>query len=117
MGYLTRPYIVYRSRDDDLGSQAAARLGPGRLTAPAASRARPGRRRGGRAWPLARLAAAVRCLLSPVRRTLGEALGCVLAEDLTARNDLPAADNSAMDGWAVAGGRPGGSWPTYPQGR
>ena len=76
------------------------------MTAPAASRARPGRRRGGRAWPLARLAAAGALPLSPVRRTLAEALGCVLAEDLTARNDLPAADNSAMDGWAVAGRPP-----------
>ena len=76
------------------------------MTAPAASRARPGRRRGGRAWPLARLAAADVLPLSPVRRTLGEALGCVLAEDVTARNDLPAADNSAMDGWAVAGRPP-----------
>src|SRR5262245_42856631 len=31
------------------------------------------------------------------------ALGCVLAGDLVARNDLPAFDSSSMDGWAVAG--------------
>ena len=33
VGYLTRPYIVYRSRDDPARQPPApARLGPGRLT-------------------------------------------------------------------------------------
>src|SRR5919108_109152 len=32
---------------------------------------------------------------------LGEALGCVLAEDVTAAEDLPPFANSAMDGFAV----------------
>ncbi|MYS59988.1 molybdopterin molybdotransferase MoeA [Streptantibioticus cattleyicolor] len=37
---------------------------------------------------------------------LGEAVGRVLARELTARTDLPAFDTSAMDGWAVAGAGP-----------
>ena len=32
VGYLTRPYVVYRSRDDRRSGRRAARLGPGRLT-------------------------------------------------------------------------------------
>jgi molybdopterin molybdotransferase len=44
--------------------------------------------------------------LAPVRLPLADALGCVLAADLVARNDLPASDNSAMDGWAVSGAPP-----------
>jgi molybdopterin molybdotransferase len=34
------------------------------------------------------------------------AIGCVLAENLVAGTDLPAADTSAMDGWAVSGPPP-----------
>src|SRR5262245_19340316 len=38
----------------------------------------------------------------PVRRvSLGEALGCVLAEDVAAAEDLPPFANSAMDGFAL----------------
>jgi molybdopterin molybdotransferase len=37
---------------------------------------------------------------------LTDAVGRVLADDLCALGDLPAADNSAMDGWAVAGPPP-----------
>jgi molybdopterin molybdotransferase len=37
---------------------------------------------------------------------LPEANGCVLAEDLSARCDLPPWDTSAMDGWAVSGPPP-----------
>ncbi|WP_459248441.1 molybdopterin molybdotransferase MoeA [Streptomyces youssoufiensis] len=37
---------------------------------------------------------------------LGEALGRVLAEPLTALTDLPPFDTSAMDGWALAGPGP-----------
>src|SRR5262245_54973456 len=42
---------------------------------------------------------------------LGDALGCVLTEDVTAAEDLPPFANSAMDGFAVraadlAGARP-----------
>jgi molybdopterin molybdotransferase len=44
--------------------------------------------------------------LPPVAVTLAGALGCVLAADLTALTDLPAADTSAMDGWAVCGDPP-----------
>ncbi|MFA5596323.1 MAG: molybdopterin molybdenumtransferase MoeA, partial [Pusillimonas sp.] len=33
--------------------------------------------------------------------TLATAFGRVLAEDITARVDLPPADNSAMDGYAI----------------
>src|SRR4051794_12622142 len=38
-----------------------------------------------------------------VRRSLLEASGLVLAEDVIARRDLPAFDNSAMDGYALRG--------------
>jgi molybdopterin molybdotransferase len=39
--------------------------------------------------------------LTPRRLGLGDALGCVLAEDVTAAEDLPPFANSAMDGFAV----------------
>lgn len=44
--------------------------------------------------------------LPPVGVPLAGALGCVLAADLTAQSDLPPADTSAMDGWAVCGDPP-----------
>src|SRR5919204_3940751 len=50
--------------------------------------------------------AAVRPLGSE-RVPVGEALGRVLAEDLSAEDDLPPFDSSAMDGYAVIAG-PGG---------
>ncbi len=40
--------------------------------------------------------------LAPVRVSLDEAVGRVLAEDIIARFDLPPKDNSAMDGYAFA---------------
>ncbi len=43
---------------------------------------------------------------APVRLALADALGTVLAEDLHARGDVPAADASAMDGYAVRGPGP-----------
>ena len=39
--------------------------------------------------------------LPPTRQPVGGALGLVLAEDVVAAVDLPGADNSAMDGYAV----------------
>lgn len=39
--------------------------------------------------------------LPPVRRQLSDALGLVLAADVIAGDDIPAFDNSAMDGYAV----------------
>jgi molybdopterin molybdotransferase len=48
---------------------------------------------------------------------LTDALGRVLAEDLCALGDLPAADNSAMDGWAVAGPPPWRVVADLPAGR
>ncbi len=39
--------------------------------------------------------------LPPRRLPLNEALGCVLAEDVAAAEDLPPFDNSAMDGFAL----------------
>lgn len=39
--------------------------------------------------------------LTPTRRALDNAQGCVLAEDLRSRVSLPGFDNSAMDGYAV----------------
>ena len=40
-------------------------------------------------------------VLSPIDLQLLDAQGCVLAEDVVARTDLPVFDNSAMDGYAV----------------
>lgn len=45
-------------------------------------------------------------VVAPVRLPLGDALGSVLAEDLHARSDVPVADASAMDGFAVRGEGP-----------
>lgn len=39
--------------------------------------------------------------LTPVTMTLDDAAGLVLAEDVTARGNVPPFDNSAMDGFAV----------------
>jgi molybdopterin molybdotransferase len=49
---------------------------------------------------LADIAAAIRPL-PPRELTLADALGAVLAQDVTAQYPLPAFDNSAMDGYAV----------------
>ncbi|MFJ5828037.1 molybdopterin molybdotransferase MoeA [Streptomyces sp. NPDC093089] len=64
-------------------------------------------------WPEARAAAvlagnAVRAAAGrePVAVPLGQALGRVVAEPLTALTDLPPFDTSAMDGWAVVGPGP-----------
>lgn len=65
------------------------------------------RRRGGAAWPQARrVARAAGRPLPAERLPLAGALGRVLAADLVALSDLPVADTSAMDGWAVAGPAP-----------
>ncbi|MBB5934033.1 molybdopterin molybdotransferase MoeA [Streptomyces zagrosensis] len=67
-------------------------------------------RHGGRpvSWPEARTIAsrAVDGPLPAAPTPLGEALGRVLAEPLTALTDLPPFDTSAMDGWAIAGPGP-----------
>jgi molybdopterin molybdotransferase len=47
-----------------------------------------------------RILAAIRPL-DPVRVPLGEALNRTLAENVTAHNDVPGFDNSAMDGYAL----------------
>src|SRR5437870_11064662 len=47
---------------------------------------------------LARIAA-----LAPETIALGDALGCVLTEDVVADHDVPPFRNSAMDGYAVRG--------------
>ncbi|MGN6244409.1 MAG: molybdotransferase-like divisome protein Glp [Motilibacteraceae bacterium] len=39
--------------------------------------------------------------LAPLDLTLGDAHGCILAEDVVSAVDLPAFDNSSMDGYAV----------------
>lgn len=57
-------------------------------------------------WPAARQRAASVPPLATRWVPLEEACGQVLAEDVLALTDLPAADNSAMDGWAVAGPPP-----------
>ena len=75
------------------------------------------RQRGGVPWPEARRRAAQAAALPPVRVSLTGALGRVLADDLRALGDLPATDNSAMDGWAVAGPPPWRVVADLPAGR
>ncbi|KQX49536.1 MULTISPECIES: molybdopterin molybdotransferase MoeA [unclassified Streptomyces] len=63
------------------------------------------------AWPEARAAAvragtSARAGRAPSGVPLGQALGRVLTEPLTALTDLPSFDTSAMDGWAVTGPGP-----------
>lgn len=77
----------------------------------------PTRQRGGVPWPEARRLAARAAALPPVRAPLTDALGRVLAEDVCALGDLPAADNAAMDGWAVAGAPPWRVVADLPAGR
>jgi molybdopterin molybdotransferase len=58
-------------------------------------------------WPDARrLAATAAAAVAPRELPLELAAGAVLAADVVARTDLPPADTSAMDGWAVAGPAP-----------
>ncbi|MER7107018.1 molybdopterin molybdotransferase MoeA [Streptomyces sp. NPDC000229] len=60
-------------------------------------------------WAEARSTAARLGTARPTRTrrvALGQALGGVLAQPLTALTDLPSFDTSAMDGWAVAGPGP-----------
>lgn len=58
-------------------------------------------------WPLAReLAGRTGAPVAPRRTGLDAVAGAVLAADAVARTALPAADTSAMDGWAVAGPPP-----------
>ena len=45
--------------------------------------------------------------LAPVNIPVAEALGLILAEDVTAAHDVPAFANSAMDGFAVRAGQAG----------
>jgi len=79
---------------------------------------RPRRAGGGIAWPEARRQAGTVALpLAPRRLPLQEAVGCLLAADLVALTDLPIADNSAMDGWAVAGSPPWRVVADLPAGR
>ena len=61
----------------------------------------------GMPWPEARALARGAATTLPARRLpLAQAAGRVLAQDLVALADLPVADVSAMDGWAVAGSPP-----------
>src|SRR3954470_1193332 len=58
-------------------------------------------------WPDAReRAATAAAAVAPRGLPLELAAGAVLAADVVARTDLPPADTSAMDGWAVAGPGP-----------
>lgn len=83
--------------------------GPGRADTADGPHGGDTRRRAAAAWPDAR-ALAARAGRTGTPRTqrvpLGEALGRLLAEPLTALCDLPSFDTSAMDGWAVAGPGP-----------
>ena len=79
---------------------------------------RPRRPGGGTAWPEARRQAGAIALPLPARRLpLQAAVGCLLAADLVALTDLPVSDNSAMDGWAVAGPPPWRVIADLPAGR
>ena len=55
------------------------------------------------------LDAAITPISRKERLPLRDALGCVLAESLYATNDVPAFNNSAMDGFAF----PGSSLPAH----
>lgn len=69
-------------------------------------------------WPDARRQAATVAAPLPARRlALQAAAGCRLAADLVALTDLPVADTSAMDGWAVAGRPPWRVVADLPAGR
>jgi molybdopterin molybdotransferase len=58
-------------------------------------------------WPDARKRAGMAARALAARQLpLQEANGCLLFSDLVALTDLPVTDNSAMDGWAVAGSPP-----------
>ncbi|NMM35431.1 MAG: molybdopterin molybdotransferase MoeA [Phycicoccus sp.] len=68
---------------------------------------RPRRPGGGMSWADARITAgAAPTSLTARRLPLQAASGCLLASDLVALTNLPVADSSAMDGWAVAGSPP-----------
>ena len=85
--------------------------------APAVGR-RPRRTDGGMPWPDARTGAGTAALPLTARRLpLHEASGCLLVSDLLALTDLPVADTSAMDGWAVAGSAPWRLVADLPAGR
>jgi molybdopterin molybdotransferase len=75
------------------------------------------RQRGGLPWPEARGLASQVAPLAALRVPLSDALGLVLATDLRALGALPASDNSAMDGWAVAGAPPWQVMADVPAGR
>ncbi len=53
-------------------------------------------------------------VLEPVEKPLLEALGQVLAEDITADFDIPPLDNTAMDGYAVRAEDTRGASPDTP---
>ena len=54
-------------------------------------------------------------VLESEERPLLEALGQVLAEDATARHDIPPLDNSAMDGYAVQAASVSGRFSKLPR--
>ncbi|MEO8519522.1 MAG: molybdopterin molybdotransferase MoeA [Dermatophilaceae bacterium] len=69
-------------------------------------------------WPEARRQAGMAAaLLAPERLSLEAADGRLLVGDLVAITDLPVADASAMDGWAVAGSPPWRVVADLPAGR
>jgi molybdenum cofactor synthesis domain-containing protein len=52
--------------------------------------------------------------LSPVRLSLGEALGCALAEPVHALENVPPFENTAVDGYAVRAADTSGASPEHP---
>ncbi|MFD7323064.1 molybdopterin molybdotransferase MoeA [Streptomyces sp. NPDC059875] len=92
--------------ESDGVDEALALVAPPRAAEP--RRAEPHR---ATPWPAARAVAARAgaaggAAREPRRTPLGQALGQVLVEPLSALTDLPSFDTSAMDGWAVAGPGP-----------
>lgn len=76
------------------------------------------RPRGGMPWQDARRQAGmVAAPLAAKWLPLQAACGCRLVDDLVALSDLPVADTSAMDGWAVAGSPPWRVVADLPAGR
>ena len=47
------------------------------------------------------LAGSIICVTEPVPAAVAQALGHILAEDVSAPHDVPPGDNSAVDGYAV----------------
>ncbi|MVT27261.1 molybdopterin molybdenumtransferase MoeA [Nesterenkonia alkaliphila] len=64
----------------------------------------------------ARSIAAAQPARPPQQLPLEQAIGCLLAQAVTAQQPIPHSDTSAMDGWAVCGEQPEEGWQMLPGG-